>query len=164
MCFTGSPEFQEFYIDYHARETYWVAEDTKLVTREVADAAIRVLPRRRAPPKKLLRRLDRAGAAQDPGFEARPRAFAAEAAQLVPDLPGVTSRKHQDGDPANNHNVLCARRTASSPAMAPTASFTPSGKAQIQAAMPVTTAASTLRVASPTPIVTAAAISRADRA
>ena len=34
-----TPNFKNFYIDYHARETYWVAEDTKLVTREVADAA-----------------------------------------------------------------------------------------------------------------------------
>ena len=36
-----TPNFKNFYIDYHARQTYWVAEDTKLVSREVADAAIR---------------------------------------------------------------------------------------------------------------------------
>ena len=35
--------FKRFYIDYHARETYWVAEDTVFVSREVADAAIRAV-------------------------------------------------------------------------------------------------------------------------
>ena len=30
--------FKNFYIDYHARSTYWVAEDTILVPREVADS------------------------------------------------------------------------------------------------------------------------------
>ena len=35
--------FKRFYIDYHARSTYWVAEDAVPVSREVADQAIRVV-------------------------------------------------------------------------------------------------------------------------
>ena len=36
-----TPNFKNFYIDYHARSTYWVAEDTVPVSLAVADAAIR---------------------------------------------------------------------------------------------------------------------------
>jgi hypothetical protein len=36
-----TPNFKNFYIDYHARQTYWVAEDTVQVPLAVADAAIR---------------------------------------------------------------------------------------------------------------------------
>ena len=35
--------FKRFYIDYHARETYWVSEDRVQVTREVAEPVIRQL-------------------------------------------------------------------------------------------------------------------------
>lgn len=106
-----TPNFKNFYIDYHARETYWVAEDTKLVTREVADLAIRSAEQQGATNKsfcavstgQVLRRV--------PGFEGAPSGFSPlKLRNWFVTLPGVTSKKHMDGDPANNHDVLLRQK------------------------------------------------------
>lgn len=96
-----------FYIDYHARETYWVAEDTAPVSREVADLAIRAAEAQGAgmnafcavDTASVLRRV--------PGFERAPRGWSPlKLRDWFRTLPGVVSRQHRDGDPANNHDVL----------------------------------------------------------
>lgn len=106
-----TPNFKNFYIDYHARETYWVAEDTKLVSREIADLAIRSAEQQGATNKsfcavstgQVLRRI--------PGFEGAPSGFSPlKLRNWFVTLPGVTSRKHMDGDPANNHDVLLRQK------------------------------------------------------
>ncbi len=106
-----TPNFKNFYIDYHARETYWVAEDTRLVSREVADLAIRSAEQQGSANKsfcavstgKVLRRV--------PGFENAPTGFSpAKLRDWFITLPGVTTKKHMDGDPANNHNVLLRQK------------------------------------------------------
>ncbi len=98
---------KRFYIDYHARETYWVAEDSVPVSREVADLAIREAQAQGAGMKtfcandtaQVLRRV--------PGFEAAPQGFyPLRLRNWFLTLPGVTSKRHMDGDPANNHDVL----------------------------------------------------------
>ena len=61
-----------------------------------------------------------------PGFEAAPRGFSPlKLRNWFLTLPGVTSQRWMDGDPANNHESCCARRTARSKAMS-TASCGPS--------------------------------------
>ena len=46
-----------------------------------------------------------------PGFEGAPSGFSPlKLRSWFLTLPGVTSRKHQDGDPANNHNVLLRQK------------------------------------------------------
>lgn len=106
-----TPNFKNFYIDYHARETYWVAEDTVLVSREVADAAILAAEQQGATNKsfcavatgKVLQRV--------PGFEGAPSGFnPIKLRRWFLTLPGVISKRHMDGDPANNHNVLLRQK------------------------------------------------------
>lgn len=103
--------FKHFYIDYHARSTYWVAEDTVFVSREVADAAIRSVEAQGASPKsycavntgKALRRV--------PGFEGSPTGFSPlKLREWFMTLPNVHSKRHMDGDPANNHDVLIRQK------------------------------------------------------
>ena len=106
------PNFKNFYIDYHARETSWVAEDTILVSRELADAAIRSAEQQGATNKSFcavatgqtLRRL--------PGFEGAPTGFNPnKLREWFLTLPNVTSKRHMDGDPANNHDVLLRQKS-----------------------------------------------------
>jgi hypothetical protein len=106
-----TPNFKNFYIDYHARETYWVAEDTIQVPLAVADAAIRSAEQQGATNKsfcavstgQVLRRV--------PGFEGAPTGFSPlNLRRWFLTLPGVVSKKHMDGDPANNHNVLLRQK------------------------------------------------------
>ena len=103
--------FKAFYIDYHARETYWVAEDRIPVSREVADAAIAAAQANGASMKSfctyetvnVLRRV--------PGFEGAPRTMQPKVLRSwFQTLPGVISKTHLDGDPDNNHNVLLRQR------------------------------------------------------
>ncbi len=103
--------FKNFYLDYHARSTYWVAEDTVFVSREVADAAIRSVEMQGASPKsycavnsgKALRRV--------PGFESAPTGFSPiKLRNWFLTLPNVQSKRHMDGDPANNHDVLLRQK------------------------------------------------------
>ncbi|AUH32767.1 hypothetical protein [Paracoccus tegillarcae] len=106
-----TPNFKNFYIDYHARSTYWVAEDRVPVSRAVADAAIRSAEQQGAVSKsfcavgtgQVLRRV--------PGFEGAPTGFSPLTLRnWFVTLPGATSKRHQDGDPANNHNVLLRQK------------------------------------------------------
>lgn len=103
--------FKNFYIDYHARETYWVAEDTIIVSPEVAEAAIRSAQAQGATNKsfcavstgQVLRRV--------PGFEGAPTGFSPNNLRSwFLTLPSVAQKKHYDGDPANNHDVLLRQR------------------------------------------------------
>lgn len=103
--------FKAFYLDYHARETYWVAEDSVPVSREVADLGIRSAeqhgPARRSfcavEAGRILSRV--------PGFEAAPTGFSPlRLRNWFLTLPNVTSKRHFSGDPANNHNVLIRQR------------------------------------------------------
>lgn len=103
---------KNFYIDYHARETYWVAEDILPVSRELADAAIRSAEAQGATNKsfcavatgQVLRRV--------PGLEGAPTGFSPlRLRNWFLTLPRVTSKRHMDGDPANNHDVLLRQKT-----------------------------------------------------
>lgn len=106
--------FKRFYIDYHARETYWVAEDTVPVSREIADAAIRAVEAQGASPKSFCA-VNTGGALRNvPGFEGAPTGFSPlKLREWFLTLPGVSSKRHQDGDPANNHDVLLRQKDGS---------------------------------------------------
>ncbi|MBD9526043.1 hypothetical protein [Paracoccus sp. PAR01] len=106
-----TPNFKNFYIDYHARSTYWVAEDTIQVPLAVAEAAIRSAEMQGPANKtfcgvstgQVLRRV--------PGFEGAPTGFSPlKLRRWFLTQPGVTSKKHMDGDPANNHDVLLRQK------------------------------------------------------
>ncbi|WP_052081634.1 hypothetical protein [Paracoccus halophilus] len=107
-----TPNFKNFYIDYHARETYWVAEDTRPVPLEVANAAIRAAEAQGATNKSFCAVATGQVLRKVPGFEGAPSGFSPlRMRQWFLTLPGVTSKKHMDGDPANNHNVLLRQKS-----------------------------------------------------
>ncbi|MFI0396589.1 hypothetical protein [Paracoccus jiaweipingae] len=99
--------FKNFYVDYHARQTYWVAEDRILVSREVADAAIRAAEANGSVNKSFCANGTADVLRRVPGFEAAPSTFSPRKLRdWFLRQPGVVSKKHYDGDPANNHDVL----------------------------------------------------------
>lgn len=103
--------FKRFYIDYHARETYWVAEDSVAVTREVADMAIRAAEGNGAANKSFCAQATGSVLRQVPGFQGAPGTFSPlKLRAWFLTLPGVTSHRWQDGDPANNHDVLLRQK------------------------------------------------------
>ena len=99
--------FRNFYIDYHARETYWVAEDRILVSREVADAAIAAAEANGASAKSFCANETGNVLRRVPGFQAAPATMRPLVLRKwFQSLPGVVSKSHYDGDPANNHDVV----------------------------------------------------------
>ncbi|WP_410218324.1 hypothetical protein [Paracoccus sp. (in: a-proteobacteria)] len=103
--------FKHFYIDYHARSTYWVAEDTVFVSREVADMAIRRAEENGAGAKSFCAVETGRVLAGVPGFETAPRGFSPlRLRRWFLTLPNVQSKRHMDGDPANNHDVLLRQK------------------------------------------------------
>lgn len=106
-----TPNFRNFYIDYHARETFWVAEDTVQVPLAVAEAAIRAVERQGAANKSFCAVNTGQALRRVPGFEGAPTGFSPlKLRSWFLTLPGVQSKKHVDGDPANNHNVLLRQK------------------------------------------------------
>ncbi|WP_134724287.1 hypothetical protein [Paracoccus luteus] len=104
--------FKRFYIDYHARSTYWVAEDTVPVSREVADEAIRVVEANGVVNKSFCAVATGGVLNQVPGFQGAPSGFSPlKLRNWFLTLPGVTSKRHMDGDPANNHDVLLRQKS-----------------------------------------------------
>ena len=102
-----TPKMVAFYIDYHARVTYRVQEQTVLVTPEVAEMAIQAAANYGSVPKAncansishILRGL--------PGFETIPQTFFPRVlAKGFGALPGATDRVITDDDADKNHGVL----------------------------------------------------------
>ncbi|MCQ0969006.1 hypothetical protein MLD63_00970 (plasmid) [Paracoccus sp. TK19116] len=106
-----TPNFKNFYIDYHARSTYWVAEDTVIVSPAVAEQAIRAAEAQGAVNKSFCAVATGSVLQRVPGFEGAPSGFSPiKLRNWFLTLPNVTSRRHQDGDPANNHDVLLRQK------------------------------------------------------
>lgn len=103
--------FRNFYIDYHARSTYWVAEESVPVSREVADLAIARAEANGSAAKSFCAVETGTVLRGVPGFEAAPTGFSPiKLRNWFQTLPGVVSKRHQDGDPANNHDVLLRQK------------------------------------------------------
>jgi hypothetical protein len=105
--FGMTPLMVDFYIDYHARETYDVVEQTIIVSPEVAELAMRRAMEYGAVPKahctiaisSILRGV--------PGFEAMPSTYYPRTLMnAFGALPNVKSRRYTDTDTNNNHGVL----------------------------------------------------------
>ncbi|MFV0384180.1 hypothetical protein [Paracoccus sp. (in: a-proteobacteria)] len=103
--------FKHYYIDYHARVTWWVAADTVRVSREVADIAIRRAEQNGASSKNFCAVETGTVLKGVPGFEGAPTGFSpTKLRDWFLTLPGVTSQQFRDGDPANNHDVLIRQK------------------------------------------------------
>lgn len=102
-----TPRMVSFYIDYHARETYDVVEQTIVVTPEVAAIAMRRAMEYGAVPKAQCAAAVSSILRGVPGFESLPATwFPKKLMEAFARLPGVTTRKITDDDADQNHGVL----------------------------------------------------------
>lgn len=103
---------RKFFIDYHARENWDVVEQKVYVSPGVAEQAIEQVTRYGAVPSAFC-----ANSTSDilralPGFESIPRSFSpVRTMNAFGRLPGVTTDKFEDGDPANNSGVLIVQKS-----------------------------------------------------
>lgn len=105
--FGMSPKMVSFYIDYHARETYDVVEQTIVVSPAVAELVAARVKAYGAVPKAHCTNAVSGILGDVPGFEGLPRTwFPAKYMEAFAQLPGVTSRKISDDDTDDNHGVL----------------------------------------------------------
>lgn len=96
-----------FYIDYHARETYYVVEQTKVVPPEVAELVMQRAMAYGAVPKAHCTDSITEILAGVPGFETLPQTmFPKKLMKAFAELPGVTERTITDDDADDNHGIL----------------------------------------------------------
>jgi hypothetical protein len=105
--FGVTPLMLEFYLDYHARETFDVVEQTIVVSPQVAELVMRRAMEYGAVPKaqctisisNILRGV--------PGFEGLPSTwYPKKLMTAFGELPGVSTRRITDDDTNDNHGVL----------------------------------------------------------
>ena len=102
-----TPRMVNFYIDYHARETYDVVEQTVVVTPAIAALVKRRAMEYGAVPKTQCTKAISSILRGVPGFEGMPQTwFPKILMEAFGELPGVTTRKITDDDADNNHGVL----------------------------------------------------------
>ncbi|MDP1668758.1 hypothetical protein [Phaeovulum sp.] len=100
-------QMRVFYIDYHARETYWVLEQTVPVSLEVAEVLRARVEAYGAVPKAFCSNSVSTILGGVPGFEnVNTTMFPKALSRAFGELPGVTSAEHYDGDPDDNSGVL----------------------------------------------------------
>lgn len=96
-----------FYIDYHARETFDVYEQTKIVSPEVAELVMQRAMAYGAVSKAHCTYSVSRVLAGVPGFESLPQTyFPKKYMDAFAKLPGVTTRKITDDDADDNHGIL----------------------------------------------------------
>ncbi len=113
--FGMTPTMVKYYIDYHARSTYDVYEQTVQVSPEVAEQAIRLVLNNGAVMKAMCGRSVSAVVHDIPGFESVSGTyFPGKLMREFGQLPGVVTVKHSDAD-ADNNKALLAQQTAAQP-------------------------------------------------
>jgi hypothetical protein len=96
-----------FYIDYHARKTYDVVEQTIIVSPEVAELVLEKVKAYGAVPKSFCTSATSSILRSTPGFEGLPSTmFPKQLSNAFGALPGVTTRVITDDDDDSNHGVL----------------------------------------------------------
>lgn len=99
----------DFYIDYHARESYHVVEQTLTVSPEVAAMALQAVQDYGAVPKTQCARAVSDILAGLPGFESTPRTMSPRAVMNAFGAhPGVRERKIRDDSPDDNTGLIQA--------------------------------------------------------
>lgn len=102
-----TPRMVNFYIDYHARETFDVVEQTVVVTPEIAELVMARAKAYGAVPKAQCTIAISTILRDVPGFESLPRSwFPKKLMEAYADLPGVQTRTITDDDADSNHGVL----------------------------------------------------------
>ena len=112
-----TPMMKNFYIDYHARETYDVVEQRVEVSPQVAELAIRRAEEHGSTPKAFCGSTVSSVLRGLPGFESIPQTFFPNRiSKAFAQLPGVYTKVHHDGDPDDRHNVLLIQADQADPA------------------------------------------------
>ena len=102
-----TPRMISFYIDYHARETYNVIEQTVMVSPEIAELVKQRAEAYGAVPKAQCSNSVSSILGGVPGFESvRNTWFPNKLSEAFGKLPGVTTKLITDDDADNNHGVL----------------------------------------------------------
>ena len=110
-----TPKMVSFYIDYHARETFDVVEQTIIVSPGVAELVMQRAIAYGAVPKAQCSKSISSILSGVPGFEGLPLTwYPSKYMEAFGKLPGVKSRKYTDSDADHNHGVLLVQ--ASQPA------------------------------------------------
>ncbi len=105
--FGMTPRMVAFYIDYHARESWDVIEQTVIVPPEVAAAVMRRAQEYGAVPKVQCALATSAVLRGVPGFESLPSTWSPiRLSEAFGRLPGATYRRITDDDDDENHGVL----------------------------------------------------------
>lgn len=104
--FGMTPSALEFYIDYHARETFHVVSQEVPVSSQVAEVALARVQNYGAVPKAFCSNATTDILRSIPGFETVPRSFSPKAAMRAFDAkPGVVRTVVYDDSPANNGTI-----------------------------------------------------------
>ncbi|WP_341799025.1 hypothetical protein [Rhodovulum bhavnagarense] len=111
-----TPLMLEFYVDYHARETYHVVMQTRQVAPDVAEHALRLVADNGAVGKAMCGRSVSSVLRQVPGFESIPVTFNPKGImRAFSRLDGVETRKIRDDDP-DDHGLLLQEQNLEAPA------------------------------------------------
>lgn len=104
-------KMRKFYIDYHARETWYVREQTVPVSLEVAELLRQRAEQNGAVGKMLCANSTASIMRGVPGFETIRSTFSPlKLSAAFGKLPGATLKDHYDGDPDNNSGVLMIQK------------------------------------------------------
>lgn len=97
----------KFYIDYHARETWYVREQRVPISSAQAEALIARVEANGAVAKAMCASATSGVLRDIPGFESIPATFSPlKLSKAFGELPGVVSKDHYDNDPDDNSGVL----------------------------------------------------------
>lgn len=107
--FGMSPPAVDFYIDYHARVTYHVVEQTIAVSPAVAALALQQVQAYGAVPKAQCSNSVTTILARLPGFENMIQTpFPKRSMEAFAHYPGVITQKHYDNSPDDNSGTITA--------------------------------------------------------
>ena len=107
VLFGFTPNIEKVYIDYHARETFRIVEQTVTVPREVAELALRLAQDHGAAGSATCSLTTTAILRQLPGFEGFPSSyFPVKTMENFAARTGVAGRTITDDDADDNHGVL----------------------------------------------------------
>lgn len=110
-----TPLMLDYFIDYHARETYHVVIQTMEVSPETAEKALRIVEAYGAVPRAMCGRSVSSVLRQLPGFETVPGTLRPKAIMRgFGRLPGVETRKVFDDD-SDNHGELLQEQNLEGP-------------------------------------------------
>ncbi len=105
-----------FYIDYHARETFYVIEQKLPVSAATAELAMARAKAYGAVPKAMCTQSTSSILRGVPGFEGLPQTYyPKQLSDAFGRLPGVQTRKITDDDADNNHGVLLVQAGNAAP-------------------------------------------------